>query len=138
MLRVSKLLVLGCGVRGVSALAAVPLPHPHLSAAAASRVSARNLVRPLMVDAGENRKGTCKWFDSVKGYGFITVDGEELDIFVHQSDIYAPGFRSLNEGEDVEFEVMVDSKTNKYKAIKVTGPEGSYVQGQPRKFDDEY
>ena len=40
-------------------------------------------------------------FNVEKGYGFIAIDGAENDIFVHQSDIYAPGFRSLAEGEPV-------------------------------------
>ena len=94
--------------------------------------------RMLMVEAGENKKGTCKWFDPVKGYGFITVEGEEVDVFVHQSDIYAPGFRSLMEGEQLEFEIMVDPKSQKFKAIKVTGPDGGYVQGQPKRpMDDD-
>ena len=66
----------------------------------------------LMVEVGPNVvSGTCKWFDSSKGFGFIAVDGEESDIFVHQSEIYAPGFRSLADGERVEFKVSADDRT---------------------------
>ena len=64
-----------------------------------------------MVDVGASCTGTCKWFDSSKGFGFIAVDGEESDIFVHQSEIYSPGFRSLADGEKVEFKVSADDRT---------------------------
>ncbi len=48
--------------------------------------------------------GTVKWFNSEKGYGFITTD-EGNDIFVHYSAIQSEGFKTLNEGDKVEFEV---------------------------------
>jgi CspA family cold shock protein len=49
-------------------------------------------------------RGTVKWFNDAKGYGFIHLsDGE--DIFVHHSAIQGSGFRTLQEGEEVEFEV---------------------------------
>ena len=76
-----------------------------------------------------------------KGYGFIAVDGQDRDVFVHQSDIYAPGFRSLAEGEALEFRLITDERSGKEKAVDVTGPDGSYVQGapkMPRDDDDEY
>ena len=49
-------------------------------------------------------KGTVKWFNDSKGYGFIQRSGGE-DVFVHFSAIQADGFRTLAEGEEVEFEV---------------------------------
>jgi CspA family cold shock protein len=49
--------------------------------------------------------GTVKWFNSEKGYGFITSE-EGLDIFVHFSAIQGEGFKSLDEGAEVEFEVV--------------------------------
>ena len=49
-------------------------------------------------------KGTVKWFDAKKGYGFLTVEGKK-DIFVHFSAIQGEGYRTLNEGQAVEFEV---------------------------------
>jgi cold shock CspA family protein len=76
--------------------------------------------------------GTCKWFSSEKGFGFIQVEGQESDVFVHQSDIYAPGFRSLAEGEPVEFKMITDDRNGKLKAVEVTGPDGAYVQGAPK------
>ncbi len=54
-------------------------------------------------------KGTVKWFDGAKGYGFITgEDGN--DVFVHYSAISGEGFKSLDEGQSVEFEVVEDDK----------------------------
>lgn len=54
-------------------------------------------------------KGTVKWFNERKGYGFITrEDGQ--DIFVHYSDIEGGGFRALEEGDEVEFDVVKGDK----------------------------
>jgi len=50
-------------------------------------------------------KGSVKWFDDRKGYGFIAREGEK-DIFVHFSAIQGDGFKTLSEGEEVEFEVV--------------------------------
>ena len=49
-------------------------------------------------------KGTVKWFNGAKGYGFISRDGGE-DVFVHFKAISGDGYKSLNEGDKVEFEV---------------------------------
>ena len=49
--------------------------------------------------------GTMKWFNSDKGYGFITPDAEGKDVFVHHSAIGGEGFKSLDEGVKVEYEV---------------------------------
>ena len=49
-------------------------------------------------------QGTVKWFNPDKGYGFIAVDGGK-DVFVHFSAIQGDGYKSLNEGQAVEFEV---------------------------------
>ncbi len=55
-------------------------------------------------------QGTVKWFNAEKGYGFITPDGGGADLFVHFSAIQADGYRSLEEGQAVEFEVGQGSK----------------------------
>ncbi|NQZ58559.1 MAG: cold-shock protein [Lentisphaeraceae bacterium] len=49
--------------------------------------------------------GTVKWFDDGKGFGFITPDSGDKDLFVHHSEIRSNGFKSLAEGAKVEFEV---------------------------------
>jgi cold shock protein len=54
--------------------------------------------------------GTVKWFDTKKGFGFITREGTEGDIFVHYTSIEGEGFRSLRDGEAVEFELTESEK----------------------------
>ncbi len=49
--------------------------------------------------------GTVKWFNEKKGYGFITPENGESDVFVHFTDLEGSGFKTLNEGEQVEFEI---------------------------------
>jgi CspA family cold shock protein len=54
--------------------------------------------------------GTVKWFNDAKGFGFITQDGGGEDVFVHHTAIQSEGFRSLQEGQRVEFEVKKGPK----------------------------
>merc|ERR1719223_1078267 len=76
--------------------------------------------------------GHVKWFDTKKGFGFIIPSDGTADVFVHQTSIHAEGFRSLAEGEEVEFEI-VEEESGKCSAQNVTGPNGAYVQGAPRR-----
>ena len=76
--------------------------------------------------------GRVKFFDSKKGFGFIIPDDGQPDVFVHQTAIHAKGFRSLAEGEEVEFEIGEDHRTGKVVAQNVTGPNGDFVQGAPK------
>ncbi|KAJ6836249.1 uncharacterized protein M6B38_327130 [Iris pallida] len=78
--------------------------------------------------AGERLSGTVKWFNGSKGFGFISPDDGSEDLFVHQSSIKSDGFRSLAEGETVEF-VVTQGDDGRTKAIDVTGPGGVSVQG---------
>lgn len=85
----------------------------------------------------EAKKGTVKWFNTQKGFGFIVPDDGSEDVFVHQSAIQAEGFRSLADGESVEFQVEEDD-TGRRKAIQVTGPDGADVQGAPFRPANDY
>jgi len=62
-------------------------------------------------------KGKVKWFSNQKGYGFITSE-EGKDVFVHHSAIQGEGYKSLDEGQEVEFEVQQGPKGE--QAISVT------------------
>ena len=55
-------------------------------------------------------KGTVKWFSDQKGYGFITPEEGSKDLFVHHSSIQGEGFKSLQEGQSVEFEMTEGQK----------------------------
>ena len=55
-------------------------------------------------------RGTVKWFNNSKGYGFITREDGEEDVFVHYSAIDSDGYRSLNEGQLVEFTIEQSPK----------------------------
>ncbi len=56
-------------------------------------------------NVSERETGTVKWFNATKGYGFIARTNGSKDVFVHHSEIQGNGYRSLNEGEQVEFTV---------------------------------
>jgi cold shock protein len=62
-------------------------------------------------------QGTVKWFNAEKGFGFITVDGGGADVFVHWSAIQAQGYKSLDEGQRVEFEVGQGQKGPQAEAV---------------------
>ena len=64
-------------------------------------------------------RGTVKWFNAEKGYGFITVDEGGQDVFVHYSAIDMAGYKSLEEGQVVTFEVGTGSKGPQAEAVKL-------------------
>jgi CspA family cold shock protein len=63
-------------------------------------------------------QGTVKWFNNEKGYGFIAVDGGQ-DVFVHYSAIQSDGYRSLDENQRVEFEVVQGPKGPQADGVRV-------------------
>ena len=67
----------------------------------------------------ERELGVVKWFKSEKGYGFIARDNGEKDVFVHFSSINSEGFKSLREGQRVEFEVTQGDKGPQAQAVQV-------------------
>jgi cold shock protein len=64
-------------------------------------------------------QGTVKWFNGEKGFGFIAVDGGGADVFVHYSAIDAGGYRSLDEGQRVEFEIEQGNKGPQATKVRV-------------------
>ena len=90
--------------------------------------------------------GRVKFFDTNKGFGFITPDEGGEDLFVHYSHIYAKGFKSLAVDEEVEYDVELNPREGTRYCINVTGPNGEHVCGQPEngrkirqknEFDDD-
>ncbi|XP_069462693.1 protein lin-28 homolog B isoform X2 [Ambystoma mexicanum] len=82
--------------------------------------------------------GYCKWFNVRMGFGFISMSSRKgsplvapVDVFVHQSKLYMEGFRSLREGEPVEFTFKKSSKG--LESIWVTGPGGNPCSGSERR-----
>ncbi|XP_062395736.1 protein lin-28 homolog B-like [Sardina pilchardus] len=82
--------------------------------------------------------GHCKWFNVRMGFGFISMTSREgypvdppMDVFVHQSKLHMEGFRSLKEGEAVEFSFKKSSKG--LESVQVTGPAGAHCVGSERR-----
>ena len=78
--------------------------------------------------------GTVKWFNAEKGYGFITVEGEGQDVFVHYSAIDMSGYKVLEEGQRVVFEVGTGNKGPQAESAAGIAAGAQYFQ-QPRHFD---
>ena len=55
-------------------------------------------------------KGFCKWFDPSRGYGFVVFEGNAEGIFCHHSSIQMPGYRSLIQGEELDFEIQQNER----------------------------
>ena len=64
-------------------------------------------------------KGTVKWFNAEKGFGFITNSENNEDLFVHFSGIASDGYKSLNDGDDVTFEITTGAKGFQAKNVRI-------------------
>jgi CspA family cold shock protein len=64
----------------------------------------------LKKEEKEMAQGTVKWFNDTKGFGFISVDDGSKDVFVHHSAIAMQGFKSLSEGQKVQFDIVQGPK----------------------------
>ena len=100
------------------------------------RGDARGLPLPSSVDRYQDqppsppKSGKVKWFNTKSGYGFISPEDGSADVFVHQTAIRTEGYRSLADGESVEYQSEVDGGGG-VRAMDVTGPGGSDVKGAP-------
>ncbi len=63
--------------------------------------------------------GTVKWFNAEKGFGFITLDSGDGDVFVHYSAIDMPGYKVLEEGQAVTFEIGTGTKGPQAEGVRV-------------------
>jgi cold shock protein len=63
-----------------------------------------------LIDMAVRETGTVKWFNNARGYGFITRGEDSDDVFVHYRNIQGEGYRSLNEGQSVEFDILEGDK----------------------------
>ena len=66
------------------------------------------------------QKGTVKWFNTQKGFGFIQQDAGGPDVFVHISAVERAGLRGLNEGQKIGYEIVADKRTGKSSADQLT------------------
>ena len=89
--------------------------------------------KPITYEEGIRREGTVKWFNPNKGFGFIEQDTGD-DLFVHQSEIQQAGFRYLNLGDRVEFEVGLGKKGP--VALKVIRTKPADPEKNPSIYDE--
>ena len=83
--------------------------------------------------ATERATGKVKWFNSQKGYGFIETGEGERDVFVHYSAINSPGFKTLEEGQEVEFDIVEGQKGPQAANVNLIQSEGT----QPEEIQPE-
>ena len=90
-----------------------------------------------MSDSSSRLTGMVKWFNNKAGYGFITVCGEDRDIFVHYSNVKLDNspYTYLMQGEYVEFDLAeTDNEQHKYQAVNITGIRGGPIMCETRRL----
>jgi CspA family cold shock protein len=78
------------------------------------------LIRDLISEQVKMAKGTVKWFNPQKGYGFIQPVGGGKDVFVHISAVERAGLSSLNDGQAIEYEVVENRGKSSAENLKIT------------------
>jgi CspA family cold shock protein len=86
----------------------------------------------------ERETGTVKWFNAGKGYGFIERDNGEGDVFVHYSAINGSGFKTLDEGQRVEFDVVESDKGPQAQDIEPMGESVTSFTTEPEDSEDTF
>lgn len=81
-------------------------------------------------------RGKVKWFSSIKGFGFVVPDGDDKDLFVHHSNIEMEGYRTLTQGDTVEFDLVKDEK-GRQQAGRVRSLTKTAKARKPRPPGDE-
>jgi len=84
----------------------------------------------------ERETGTVKWFNAGKGYGFIERDNGEGDVFVHYSAINGAGFKTLDEGQRVEFDVVESDKGPQAQDVQPLGESVTSFSTGPEDSED--
>ncbi|OUS46846.1 WD40 repeat protein [Ostreococcus tauri] len=84
-----------------------------------------------MAETRARTRGTVTWFNCVRGYGYVRPHDGSEDVFVHQSELQMDGFRSVWEGDEIEFELDDDERR---RAKNVTGPAGAPLKKTPKQF----
>jgi len=74
-----------------------------------------------LIKESNMQQGTVKWFNTVKGFGFITPDAGGADIFVHYSQILSEGYKDLKEGQQVQFELVSTPKGDLANSVTIVG-----------------
>jgi len=101
-----------------------------------SRTFARTVEKNLGASFFGTHVGTVKYYNNTKGFGFLQREDGAGDVFVHFSEIQQTGFKSLNQGAAVEFDISEDDQ-GRSRASQVTGPNGSEPERQPREGEQQ-
>lgn len=97
-------------------------PSLNVGDAVEFEISKNDRGRTIAINVTVRVQGNVKWFDKSIGYGFLTRKDGEKDVSVHYKDIKGDGFESVRDGDEVEFEILIDDRGT--KAINVTRPGG--------------